>query len=103
MDLKARMDSILEQAFDSSEELGHALKDAFEALINVRQNRPAEHVAKFIDAQLRSGGKGVSEQELEVLLDRVLTLFRYIQGKDVFEAFFKYLPKQLSFFKFLIT
>ena len=89
LDLKARMDSILEQAFDSSEELGHALKDAFEALINVRQNRPAEHVAKFIDAQLRSGGKGVSEQELEVLLDRVLTLFRYIQGKDVFEAFFK--------------
>ena len=89
LDLKARMDVLLEQAFDSNEEVGHALKDAFEALINVRQNKPAEAVAKFIDQQLRSGGKGASEQQLEALLDRVLTLFRYIQGKDVFEAFFK--------------
>jgi cullin-4 len=89
LDLKSNMDVVLEQAFESNEELGHALKDAFEALINVRQNKPAEHVAKYIDAQLRSGGKGVSEQELEALLDRVLTLFRFIQGKDVFEAFFK--------------
>ena len=26
-------------------------KDAFEAAINVRQNKPAEHVAKFIDSR----------------------------------------------------
>lgn len=89
LSFKARLDTLLEQAMDGCETLAHALKDAFEALINVRQNKPAEAIAKFVDLQLRSGGKGASEQELEAVLDSVLTLFRFIQGKDVFEAFFK--------------
>jgi len=95
LNLKAKVDVLLEEALDGNEALAHALKDAFEALINVKQvsgnaqNKPAEAIAKFVDLQLRSGGKGASEVELEAVLDRVLTLFRYIQGKDVFEAFFK--------------
>ena len=43
------------------------------------QNRPAELIAKFIDAKLRAGNKGTSEEELESTLDRVLILFRFIQ------------------------
>ena len=40
----------------------------------------AELVAKFIDAELRSGGKGgKSDDELEALLEKALMLFRYIQ------------------------
>jgi hypothetical protein len=54
-----------------------------------RSGRPAELIAKYLDAKLRTGNKGQSEQELEAMLDNVLTLFRYIQGKDVFEAFYK--------------
>ncbi|KAG0467042.1 hypothetical protein HPP92_018622 [Vanilla planifolia] len=53
------------------------------------RNRPAELVAKFLDEKLRAGNKGTSEEELEGTLDRVLVLFRFIQGKDVFEAFYK--------------
>jgi len=53
------------------------------------QNRPAELIAKFIDGKLRAGNKGTSEEELEGILDKVLVLFRFIQGKDVFEAFYK--------------
>ena len=58
---KARLDEVLEVAFGRSEALGHAQKDAFEGFINARQNKPAELVAKFIDAQLkvRRGGGGV--------------------------------------------
>ena len=42
----------------------------------------AELVAKFIDAELRSGGKGgKSDDELEATLDKVLMLFRYIQAR----------------------
>lgn len=41
--------------------------------------RPAELTAKFIDAKLRSGGKGQSEEDLELILDQVLTIFRFIQ------------------------
>jgi cullin-4 len=46
-------------------------------------------IAKYVDVQLRSGNKEWSDEELERLLDRVLVLFRYIHGKDVFEAFYK--------------
>ncbi|KAH9606913.1 hypothetical protein KSS87_009308 [Heliosperma pusillum] len=54
-----------------------------------RMNRPAELIAKFLDEKLRAGNKGTSEEELEGTLDKVLVLFRFIQGKDVFEAFYK--------------
>jgi cullin-4 len=46
-------------------------------------------IAKFLDEKLRAGNKGTSEEELEGILDKVLVLFRFIQGKDVFEAFYK--------------
>jgi Cullin family len=30
-----------------------------------------------------------ADEELDSLLDRTMVLFRYVQGKDVFEAFYK--------------
>eukprot|EP00245_Coleochaete_scutata_P015265 TRINITY_DN6730_c1_g2_i1.p1 TRINITY_DN6730_c1_g2~~TRINITY_DN6730_c1_g2_i1.p1 ORF type:complete len:826 (+),score=198.29 TRINITY_DN6730_c1_g2_i1:104-2581(+) len=89
LDLKARLDTILQESFSKNESFANTLKDAFEHVINLRQNRPAELIAKYIDAKLRAGNKGTSEEELEGTLDKVLVLFRYIQGKDVFEAFYK--------------
>lgn len=35
-------------------------------------------MAKFIDARLKAGNKGASEEEVEAQLDRALLLFRYI-------------------------
>eukprot|EP00250_Pteridium_aquilinum_P020559 c24859_g8_i3 orf=217-2634(-) len=89
LDFKARLDTVWEESFSKNEMFANAIKDAFEHLINLRQNRPAELIAKFIDSKLRAGNKGTSEEELESTLDRVLILFRFIQGKDVFEAFYK--------------
>ncbi|XP_002972211.2 cullin-4 [Selaginella moellendorffii] len=89
LDFKARLDMIWEESFSKNEPFANTIKEAFEHLINLRQNRPAELIAKFIDGKLRAGNKGTSEEELESMLDKVLVLFRYIQGKDVFEAFYK--------------
>ncbi|OAE23478.1 hypothetical protein AXG93_285s1350 [Marchantia polymorpha subsp. ruderalis] len=89
LDLKARLDTIWEESFSKNESFANTVKDACEHLINLRQNRPAELIAKFIDGKLRAGNKGTSEEELEGTLDKVLVLFRFIQGKDVFEAFYK--------------
>jgi len=86
---KRYLDSVLAECFHSDEAFSYSLKEAFEHFINTRQNKPAELIAKFIDSKLRVGNKGASEEELEETLDRVLTLFRYINGKDVFEAFYK--------------
>jgi len=47
------------------------------------------YLAKFIDEKLKAGNKASTEEELEYSLDKALALFRFIQGKDVFEAFYK--------------
>ena len=39
--------------------------------------------------KLRAGNKEATEEELERLLDKIMVLFRFIHGKDVFEAFYK--------------
>ncbi|KAB2085656.1 hypothetical protein ES319_A05G413600v1 [Gossypium barbadense] len=89
LEFKASLDSILEESFSKNEAFCNTIKDSFEHLINLRQNRPAELIAKFLDEKLRDGNKGTSEEELEGTLDKVLVLFKFIQGKDVFEAFYK--------------
>jgi len=47
------------------------------------------YIAKFVDSKLRAGNKESTEEELERLLDKIMVLFRFIHGKDVFEAFYK--------------
>uniref|UniRef100_A0A453M039 Cullin family profile domain-containing protein n=1 Tax=Aegilops tauschii subsp. strangulata TaxID=200361 RepID=A0A453M039_AEGTS len=89
LEFKASLDKILEESFAKNEAFSNTIKESFEHLINLRQNRPAELIAKFLDEKLRAGNKGTSEEELEGILDKVLVLFRFIQGKDVFEAFYK--------------
>ncbi|GFY88922.1 cullin4 [Actinidia rufa] len=89
LEFKASLDTIWEESFSRNEAFCNTIKDSFEHLINLRQNRPAELIAKFLDEKLRAGNKGTSEEELEGTLDKVLVLFRFIQGKDVFEAFYK--------------
>jgi len=53
LSLQAKLDTILRDAFNSSEIFVHALKEAFEHFINSRENRPAELIAKFVDAKLK--------------------------------------------------
>ncbi len=42
-----------------------------------------------MDSKLRMGNKEATEEELERLLDKIMVIFRFIHGKDVFEAFYK--------------
>lgn len=84
LDFKAKLDNVLAASFqvkptDRNNEFQQALKDAFEKFINQKENKPAELTAKFIDSKLRSGNKGQTEEDLEKTLDRVLTIFRFIQ------------------------
>ena len=89
LEFKAKLDLVLVKSFFNNDSFAQSLKESFEHFINLRQNKPAELIAKFLDSKLRSGNKSGSEEEMESMLDRVLLLFRYIQGKDVFEAFYK--------------
>ena len=82
INLKANIDKVVAECFDDKESFHGSLKEAFEYSINLRQNRPAELVAKYIDSKLRSGNKGgAGDEELETILDGILVIFRYISGK----------------------
>lgn len=89
LDFKDQMDIVTHQCFQKNEKFVNSLKEAFEHFINQRPNKPAELIAKFVDSKLRLGNKEATEEELERLLDKIMVLFRFIHGKDVFEAFYK--------------
>lgn len=78
LQLKTQLDEVLTVSFASSAAFSDQLTTAFQTAVNSRSNKPAELVAKFIDAKLR-GSKGVNEGELEASLDKALVLFGYIQ------------------------
>jgi len=85
---KQWMDRIVRESFESNDAFAYSMKEAFEAFMNDRANKPAELIAKYVDVKLRVGNRD-SEEDLDSLLDRTMVLFRYVQGKDVFEAFYK--------------
>ena len=89
LNFKDKLDTIMDSCFSSNEQFIVSMKEAFESFINIRQNKPAELIAKFVDSKLRAGNKEASEEELERLLDKIMVIFRFIHGKDVFEAFYK--------------
>ena len=59
------------------------IKATFERAVNARGTRPAELIARYMDAKLRTGNKGSSEEEVERDLQRVMALFRAVHGKVV--------------------
>jgi len=76
LDFKDRMDTIIQSCFNKQEKFVNAMKESFEYFINQRQNKPAELIAKYVDAKLRAGNKESTEEELERLLDKIMVLFR---------------------------
>ncbi|XP_028171882.1 cullin-4A-like [Ostrinia furnacalis] len=89
LEFKEQLDHVVSSCFQRNEKFTYSVREAFEHFINQRQNKPAELIAKFVDVKLRAGNKEATEEELERLLDKIMVLFRFIHGKDVFEAFYK--------------
>lgn len=87
LEFKARTDALVKGPFGGDVAFRQVLQRELERAINKRPNKPAELVAKYIDKMLRKSGVG--DDELDRLFDNVLLIFRYINGKDVFEAFYK--------------
>jgi len=86
---------LLSGAFLNDKNFQHSFNQAFEYFINLNNKSP-EFISLFIDEKLKKGLKGVSEEEVETILNKVMMLFRFIQEKDVFEKYYKqHLAKRL--------
>lgn len=72
-----------------------AVSEAFERFVNSFPRSP-EYISLYVDRLLRQDLKGTSDDEVEMKLDVVMTLFRYLHEKDVFERYYKlHLTKRL--------
>jgi len=90
-----KYENVIVRAFADDKNFRNELNKSFEAFINLNQRSP-EYISLFIDDKLRKGLKGMSDTEVETVLDKVMALFRYLQEKDVFEKYYKqHLAKRL--------
>lgn len=92
----------IQEVFNSDQNFMGALDKACSSVINYRPNngkspcKSPEFLAKYCDTLLKKSSKGVSESEVEEKLANSITIFKYIDDKDVFQKFYsRMLAKRL--------
>ncbi|CAF0832286.1 unnamed protein product [Adineta steineri] len=95
LDLKDTFDYFLKNAFNDDKIFKKRINSDFEFFINLNQRSP-EYLSLFIDDKLKKGAKDLGDLEVEIVLDKAMMLFRYLEEKDVFERYYKqHLAKRL--------
>ncbi|ORY75394.1 Cullin [Protomyces lactucae-debilis] len=95
LDLRDKHTELLHTAYKSDQSVANAITLAFSIFIN-QNDRAAEFISLFIDDHLKKGLKGKSEEDVDMVLDKTVSLFRYLHDKDMFERYYKtHLGKRL--------
>ncbi|KAG6908334.1 hypothetical protein DXG01_005245 [Tephrocybe rancida] len=95
LDLRDKFFAVWENAFNKDREIESALNEAFQTFVDSNEKSP-EYISLFIDDNLKKGLKGKTDAEVEIVLDKTITVFRYLTDKDVFERYYKgHLAKRL--------
>ncbi|KAI9014744.1 Cullin [Gaertneriomyces semiglobifer] len=101
--LRDKFNAMLEKAFSNNIQFEADMNASFQRSVN-RNRKAPEFVSLFIDENLRKRLKGKTDEEIESLLEKTISLFRYVEEKDVFERYFKqHLAKRLLFQKSVST
>merc|ERR1719357_1977938 len=88
LELKDRFDSFLNNSFSNDRFFKQTISGDFEHFLNLNQRSP-EYLSLFIDDKLKKGVRGLSDVEVEQVLDKSMILFRFLQEKDAFEEYYK--------------
>ncbi|XP_019714618.1 cullin-3-like, partial [Hippocampus comes] len=81
-------DHFLHESFNNDKLFKQTIAGDFEYFLNLNSRSP-EYLSHFIDDKLKKGVRGLTEQEVELILDKTMVLFRFLQEKDVFERYYK--------------
>ncbi|KAF1963248.1 Cullin-domain-containing protein [Byssothecium circinans] len=88
--LKDKFDRIWRESFKSDNLLQTAITRSFTDFINSPTfPRSSEYISLFIDENMKKGIKGKTEAEIDIVLEKAITLLRYVQDKDLFERYYK--------------
>ncbi|KKA28916.1 hypothetical protein TD95_002500 [Thielaviopsis punctulata] len=94
LDIHTRYQGLVKRAFNDEPEFTRALDNACREFVNRNEvckagsNKSPELLAKYTDVLLKKGSNSVSESELESSLNQIMTVFKYIEDKDVFQKFY---------------
>ncbi|XP_060534428.1 cullin-2 [Cylas formicarius] len=86
--------ALIQEVFKSDQNFMGALDKACNSVINHRPNdgrspcRSPELLAKYCDTLLKKSSKGITEAEVDEKLTESITIFKYIDDKDVFQKFY---------------
>jgi cullin 1 len=85
---------LVKRAFNDEPEFTRSLDNACREFVNrndickAGSHKSPELLAKYTDVLLRKSGTGVEEAELDATLTQIMTVFKYIEDKDVFQKFY---------------
>ncbi|KAJ5082476.1 cullin-1 [Penicillium argentinense] len=102
LQVHSRYQNLVDEAFKGESEFVRSLDNACREFVNrncfclTSTTRSPELLAKYTDGLLKKGSKAAEESELEEMLVQIMTVFKYIEDKDVFQKFYsKMLAKRL--------
>jgi len=93
LDVHRKYVDLIREVFNSDQQFLGALDKACATIVHHRKNpkiacRSPELLARYCDSLLKRGLKGVSESEVDDKLSLSITVFKYIDDKDVFQKFY---------------
>lgn len=102
LEVHSKYQHLVNAAFGGESEFVRSLDNACREFVNRNQicksssTRSPELLAKYTDQLLKKGAKSAEESELENMLVQIMTVFKYIEDKDVFQKFYsRMLAKRL--------
>jgi len=101
--LRRKYDELLDKSFSKTKqglicrdlEFSTAIKNSFDEIVNLNP-RFHEYLSLYVDSKLKKGKTQIIENEFESLFDDVISLFRHLKDRDLFEKYYKtHLAKRL--------
>lgn len=94
LEIHAQYQGLVKTAFKDEPEFTRSLDNACREFVNRNSvcksgsNKSPELLAKYTDSLLKKSATGAEESDLEATLVQIMTIFKYIEDKDVFQKFY---------------
>lgn len=94
LEIHTRYQGLVKRAFNDEPEFTRSLDNACREFVNRNEvcksgsNKSPELLAKYTDVLLRKSNTSIEDADLERALGQIMTVFKYIEDKDVFQKFY---------------
>ncbi|KAI9807661.1 MAG: hypothetical protein M1825_005602 [Sarcosagium campestre] len=102
LEVHTQYQNLVNQAFTGESDFVRSLDNACREFVNRNEvcksgsTKSPELLAKYTDTLLKKSTKNAEESDLEKILTQIMTVFKYIEDKDVFQKFYsRMLAKRL--------